>query len=102
MPCREKIRRNFYKNQTQKTNFYSQLPPIGHAAHVRFKDMCRGFETNFCHKKQSVTLPPPEGREAKAYLRNGFDAGFCHFLGTIKIWIKKNIFCVEKYVNSFN
>jgi hypothetical protein len=56
--------------------------------------MRRGFETNFFH------LCPPEGWEAKAYMRNGFTARFCHFLGTIKICIKKNFFCVEKYVNS--
>jgi hypothetical protein len=60
----------------------STPPPGGHAAHVRFKDMRRGFETNFCHKKK-IGHPPPEGREAKAYIRNGFTEGFCHFLGTI-------------------
>ena len=38
-------------------------PPIGHAAHVRFKDMRRGFETNFCHKKKSA--PRPKGGKLK-------------------------------------
>ena len=72
-------------NEGKELNHYNQIqstpPPIGPAAHGRFKDMRRGFETNFCHKKKS-SPPTPEGREAKAYMRNGFTAGFCHFLGT--------------------
>jgi hypothetical protein len=76
--------------QSQKIpTFYSKLPPVGHAAYVRFKDMRRVLRQIFAIKKNR---PPPEGREAKAYMRNGFTEGFCHFLGTIKIWIKKRHF----------
>ena len=59
---------------------------------------CAGvLRNNFAIKKKSVP-PPPEGREAKAYMRNGFTAGFCHVLGTIKIWIQKKLFlCGKKY-----
>ena len=34
-------------------------------------------------KKSDPPLRTGEGREAKAYMRNGFTAEFCHFLGTI-------------------
>ena len=61
---------------------------------------CAGvLRQNFCDKKKIVTRLPSQGWEAKTYMRNGFTAGFCHFLGTIKIWIKKknfsNISCAE-------
>jgi hypothetical protein len=52
--------------------------------------MRQGFETNFCHKKKSVTIRPKGGK--LKHMRNGFTAGFCHFLGTIKIWGKKTFF----------
>jgi hypothetical protein len=34
-------------------------------------------------------------------MRNGFTAGFCHFLGTNKNLDKKNIFCVKKICKFF-
>ena len=53
--------------------------PIGHAAHVRFQDMRQGFETNFFH--QCPPSPRQKGGKLKL-MRNGFTAGFGHFLGT--------------------
>ena len=46
---------NYLRTQKLSKKLQSTPPPIGHAAHVRFKDMRRGFERNFCPKKKSVT-----------------------------------------------
>jgi hypothetical protein len=44
--------------------------------------MRQGYGTISPINKKSP--PPREGREAEAYMRNGFTAGFCHFLGREK------------------
>jgi hypothetical protein len=54
-----------------------------------------GSKSPFTPEKKAAPLDP------KSYMRNGFTAGFCHFLGTIKIWIKKKLFVCEKICKFF-
>jgi len=64
--------------------------------------MRQGSETIFSIKKKSVTnLPRPKGEKLLKHIcAMVLLQDFVTFWGQTKIWIKKNIFVLKKYVNS--